>query len=75
VLSDAPTQYEDIVSDSVRVITRYDAETDRWTTTIVGGPLDTWSSIYREDAGPVVQHAKAIEAARNAPPESASADV
>jgi hypothetical protein len=65
-VSDAPTQYEDLVRDGVRVLTRYDAQTDRWTTTIIGGPLDTWSTVYREDADPVVEHAKAIEAARSA---------
>jgi hypothetical protein len=64
VLSDAPQFYEDIVSDGVRVLTRHDPEIDRWTTTIIGGPLDTWSTIYREEADPVVQHAKAIEKAR-----------
>ena len=54
----------DDLGDGVRVLTVLDAQTGRWTTTIIGGPLDTWSTIYREDADPAVQHAKAIEAAR-----------
>ena len=63
---DPPRLLEDIVRDGVRVLTVFDAQTERWTTTIIGGPLDTWSTIYRADADPVVQHAQAIEAARAA---------
>lgn len=65
-MSDAPKIIEDMMSDGVRVLTRYDADSDRWITTIIGGPLDTWSTIYRADADPVVQHAKVIETARSA---------
>lgn len=64
MLIDAPRLYEDLVSDGVRVVTHYDAQTDRWTTAVVGGSIDTWSTTYREDADPVIQHAKAVTLAR-----------
>ena len=63
MLIDPPRLYEDIVGD-VRVLTLFDAQTERWTTTVIGGAMDGWSTTYREDADPVMQHAQAIEAAR-----------
>jgi hypothetical protein len=65
VLSDTPKLYETSISDEVRIVTHYDAQTDRWTTTIVGGPIDGWSTTYRDDDEPEAQHAKAIEMAKS----------
>ena len=56
---------EDRISDEVRVITVPDGDTGRWTTTIVGGPMDGYQMTCRDDdAG--AQHAAAIEQARTA---------
>jgi hypothetical protein len=62
-MSDTLRHYEDEVGGGARVLTIYDADVDRWTTTIVGGPIDGWSATYRDDADPVAQHARAIETA------------
>jgi hypothetical protein len=65
---EAPSLYEDIVTEGVTVITVFDASSERWTTTVVGGPTDGWSTTYRDEADPVIQHAKVIEAIRSTRP-------
>lgn len=56
---------QDIISDEVQVVSVFDPFVERWTTTVIGGPLDMWSTTYRaEEAGG--KHEKAIELAKQA---------
>jgi hypothetical protein len=63
-VSDTPHVYDDMARDGIRVVTHYDAVADRWTTTIIGGPMDGWSTVYRAEADPAVQHARVIAEAK-----------
>lgn len=65
-MSDTPTFYEDNVTEDVRVVTHYDVTSNRWTTTVMGGPIDGWSMTYRAEDDPAVQRKKAIAAAQDA---------
>jgi len=60
-----PAVMRDQVSDEVSVLTVFDQHAGRWTTTIVGGPMDGYQITCRDDDADA-QHAAAIEQARTA---------
>jgi len=66
--------YEDVLIGGISVLTVFDPFAERWTTTIIGGPIDGYSRTYRQDDDPAAQHAKAIEVAKEAAAHASNSD-
>jgi hypothetical protein len=64
VSDDIDRTYRDRITDDVSVLTVFEQQKQRWLSVVIGGRLDGWFIIDPDDPDPVVQHCKAIEAAR-----------